>query len=364
MKLNTLEFLPLYRWAFPLHSNGNLLHVSLEQREQILMCDMIKKEAKPIYACPPEAMILEDIGSLRIFSVYVNGEFCIVEDISSDEQMRIPLIDSSESVISASGNYGYIFIKIALEQAEEQTFRLMLVDFKQKKYVQITNETITNSYKLPYIVKQNKTIFAIIEDSDVFPYEISELAKVNSQLCKNRIVSTDIENLLSSIGNDGIPFYEIMNCQNAFQNYIQIMQVNRNTMLVSIGDNDNMVTGIACIDFTGQKIADTVNVNDKVWGVVEDANYNIYYVSWKKDIVVLYNSSGSLIAKIELDKLYSDVPYIECNKLINVFDSSAVFDATDYSGNAALQIRVTFDFLTGHFSVIKNSFISIQDHIC
>lgn len=360
--LRVINYLPLYEWAFPLSSKRNMYHACIGQDEQVLLCDTVKKSSKLIYTCPHDAIILEDMGSRYIYSIYVDSSFCNIENILSNELLRIPLNDSNESVVEARGNLGFIFLKITLDDATEQTSRVLLVDFKRKVFSQINNAVITSSYTLPYIVEQSGSVLAIVEDSIIFPYENAELSKASIDLCKNSVFTTNIGNLFSDDAAQDIPFNEIITCKNSFENYIQILKTYRNAMLVSIGNVERHFTEIMCVDFEGKHKGDTICINDMVWDILEDINGTLHVVAWKNNSVSLYDGKGHIVTVINLDVLYSETPNIECNKVIGLDSKKfVIFDATDYNGKEAVQVRVIFDVIAKSFFIIQSSLVELND---
>ena len=363
--LSVIDYLPLYKRASPLRSKRNLYRACIEQDDQVLMCDTLKKDSKLLYTCPHDTIILEDIKYSCVFSIYVNGSFCIIENILSSEIMQIPLIDANESVVAAKGNLGYIFLRITLDDTTGQTSRVLLVDFKGKVFKQIESDIIVKSYTLPYIAEQDGSALAIIEDSVIFPYENFELSKANIDLCKNSIFSTDVGNFFSHDTTQDIAFCEIMACKSSFEEYIQILQIQKDTILVSKGDVKQHSTEIMCIDFEGKKKGNTICIPDMAWDILEDVNGNLQIVAWKGNNISLYDSNGHIAAVINLDTLYSETPNIECDKVIGMVGKKCVIlNATDYNGEEAVQVRVIFDMITESFFIARSSLVELNNCIC
>ena len=363
--LSVIDYLPLYKRAFPLRSKRNMYHACMDEVEQVLVCDTLKKTSKLVYSCPNNAIILEDESSGSIFSIYTDASFCYIEEIVSNERMKIPLNDAGESVVEATGNLGYIFLKITLDDEEEQTSRLTLINFNEKVFTEIKNDVIVNSYRLPYIVEQNGSVLVIVEDSIVFPYENHELRNAGNSTCKNNILSTDIGNLFSNNTSLDILFNEIISCKNESEKYIQILQMQKNTMLVLTADIKQRITEISYFDFDGQRKGNTICINDMVWDIVESISGNLHIVSWKDESVSLYNADGHITAMINLNKFSLGNPDIECNRVIGIVDKKCViFDATDYSEEESVQVRVIFDTITENFFAIRNSFVNLSECVC
>ena len=363
-KLNALDFLPLYKWARPLCGGKNVYHARTEQLEQVLICDISQKESKPLYTCPPDATILEDLSSNSLFSIFSDGSFCNIEKIQSNERIQIPLSEPQESVVDATANLGFIFLKLVSDVTEEQTSRIFLVNFDDKAFTRVAVDAIVNSYRLPYIVEHNGSALAIIEDSVVFPYENYELSQAGTDVY-TRILSTNIDNLFSHDFSQEIALDEIMMSEANSGKYIQILQIQKDAMLITLGDIKNRVSKIACVDFKGQTKGTPVCIHDIAWDAVEDFNGNIFIVSWNAGKVTLYNDTGHIAAVVDLNKLYSENSNIHCAIVIGIVDGNyVVFDAEDYSAEDYVQVRVVFDIKADRFTIIKSSLLERNGHLC
>lgn len=302
---------------------------------------------------------IADTDNYCVYAVSIIDECLCITGFNEFEK-KFVLETCQEDIIEAYYRYGIFFIETVEERYDcEQNKRLYMIDLFSNEILQIRNKECLESYHVPYILKSNENIKILVEDAKIFPYELRELEScAGYDFVSNKVLAISMDEFVKSVkGQESMPWEVIISRDEWNFDYVQVLKVQENTIIVACRDEIKNCTRVRWLDIETGHVNKDVVFCCEITDVLKKNGIVIAYVSWTEKKLAVYDSSGKLISEIFTDEFYKNNNNLELNSIITIVDEKLIFDARDYKTDDEKQIRVLYDVLKKEYTVYYAPFI-------
>lgn len=297
---------------------------------------------------------LEATDGRLVFNDNLGGSVCF------------PIVESEEAIIDETSQNDFFFVKTAVDNADcEQTQRLYLIDLRNRTIVSISDEMITNSYRMPHLVLSSQGYKVLVEEAVVFPYELSELNNSsNEHHFSNRFFLADLDDLIVSEASQcavlfseiDIPEYE--NCYN------QVLNVVGDYAYIACINPIEQSTRVFMVNIVNNAVENEIQIPSLIDSALTSEDGSLLLYRWGNSELTFFNLNGEKVLRVNLNGFDSKNRSLELNYILSYIEKlGVVFHGTEYIADDERQIRVVYDIGEETFIPVYSSFITWNETI-
>lgn len=202
----------------------------------------------------------------NIYMIAIDDNYLSIRGIQNIEK-KFRVDSFHEEIIDVSYDYGILFVKTVEELCNcSQKKRLYLMDLSTNKIWKIRDTKMIESYHMPYILNCNGNINILIEDVQIFPYELYELETgKKSRFGSNEVLTVPINKLVQAEeGNERISWKKLTLFDKLNLDYIQVLDVQDDMAIIAGADEKKNCTHISWVYVENEVVKDEVIINSKI----------------------------------------------------------------------------------------------------